>query len=75
MSMDRWWNNTDRGKQRYCEKKKTVSLTVSFHFKSRIYWPRMEPVLHTDGIANSRLNHGIAPHLLWHLDRLEVRLS
>ena len=41
MSMEQWWNDTDRGHPMYSEK--TLSQCHSGHHKSHIGWPGIEP--------------------------------
>jgi len=41
MSMEQWWNDTDRGKLKYWEKTLTHCQTVNQN--SHIIWPGIEP--------------------------------
>jgi len=51
MSMEQWWNDTDRGKLKYWEEK-PVSI-ISVYEKSHLIWPRIESSQHNEKVATA----------------------
>ena len=58
MSIEHWWSDTDRGKQKYWEKNLCRCLFI--HHKSDVDWPAMEHGTPQPEAARSRLSHRMA---------------
>jgi hypothetical protein len=43
MTMEHWWNDTERGKRKCSRKKKNLSQCHSVYQKSHMDWPLIEP--------------------------------
>jgi len=51
MSMEQWWNDTDRGKLKYWEEKSVWVICV--HEKSHVIWSSMESNQHNEKVATA----------------------
>jgi hypothetical protein len=49
--MEQWWNDTDRGKLKYWEKKPVSVIYV--HEKFHVIWSRIESNQHIETVASA----------------------